>query len=319
MDPLLKVAVDTEILSALTPYRTRAQEDMLLADKASSASVAGVAASVVALTDFMTTKADILSVYNRGTVDTKISNAVSSASMQSQLAVAAVSTQLQGSLTGFTQTLTTKADASSVYTKDVMDTRITTALSNSSTNVSNTVQDLATNLSTSVLTLNQNISNVQNSLTTQISGKVSTDAWPSLVAQAQAAAALAANAAISAAPLAPTGWTGRTGVTGVTGPTGNTGPTGPQGPTGLSFAGATGIQGPTGNVGPTGATGVIGPTGSATLSNPTFSGSVTVAAGGTLTLPALPNYDTSAAAGSGGVPLWGLFQTSGAVKINIGY
>ena len=145
MDAVTSAAVDAKIQQALTPYRTRADEDVLNATKATTATTSG----------------------------------------------------LQTQLTTLSDTVATKADAAAVYTKETSDQRLASAVSAASSTADDAVQAVAQTLTNAVSTLNQNLANAQNTLNSQINAKVSTDAWPGLVLQAQAAAANSANAAIA--------------------------------------------------------------------------------------------------------------------------
>ena len=299
MDAVTRVALDAAVQGALTPYRTRIDEDLLLADKASSASVAGVVASVASLAQAVAGKADVMLVYNRDTVDSRVSDAVANVRSQTQRDIDALSKNLDDAVTALNRAIATKADLVSVYTRETTDTRVAAAISSTSSSSVNGLQDLASNLSNAVATLNQNISNVQNGLNSQLAGKVSSEAWPGLVAQAQAAAATAAQNAIASSPLAATGATGAAGATGLQGATGAQGAVGSVGPTGASVqgaAGATGVQGPTGAAGlqgiqgvagATGVPGAVGSTGPVGVVGPTGPGS---GAGGGVTVDSLLTY-----------------------------
>ena len=225
MDSVTSTQVDVKIQAALTPYRTRDDDDVLLATKATTATTAGLQTQITTLGD----------------------------------------------------TVATKADAAAVYTKETSDQRLASAVSAASATADSAVQAVAQTLTNAVSTLNQNLANAQSTLNSQINAKVSTDAWPGLVIQAQAAAANSASAAVAQttqdlealvatrAPLTNPGFTGTVTVNGqavvltndtrmsIRGPTGWTGPAG--------AAGAAGAAGPAG-VASTGATGPAGAAGS---------------------------------------------------------
>jgi hypothetical protein len=84
--------------------------------------------------------------------------------------------------------------------------------------------------------------------------------------------------------------------------------------------GATGSIGFTGATGPTGSVGATGPTGGAGTGANTFYGSQTIAGTtGTLVLSNYSSYNfaNDAYAATAGIPLGGLYHTSGTVKIRL--
>jgi hypothetical protein len=186
---------------------------------------------------------------------------------------------LETSLQSTNAAVALKANAADVYTRDTVDQRIATSVNTSSSTSSDAINALAQNITSAVSTLNQNLANAQTQLTTQISGKVSTDAWPGMVIAAKTEAANAANAAVqqttqdlqaqmaSKAPLQAPSFTGPVKVNGqdvvltndarlsIRGPTGDRGIAGPTGPAGTN--------GTNGTAGPTGAQGIAGVTGPA--------------------------------------------------------
>lgn len=179
---------------------------------------------------------------------------------------------LETSLQSTNAAVALKANAADVYTRDTVDQRIAISVDASSSTSSDAINALAQNITSAVSTLNQNLANAQTQLTTQISGKVSTDAWPGMVIAAKTEAANAANAAVqqttqdlqaqmaSKAPLQAPSFTGPVKVNGQDVVLTNDerlsirGPTGPQG-----LNGSNGTAGPTGVAGPTGGAGATGP------------------------------------------------------------
>jgi len=79
MDPITSVAVDLKVQQALTAYRTREDEDDLLADKASNSRVASLEARVDTTDAVVATKAAAADVYTRELTDQRISTAVTAA------------------------------------------------------------------------------------------------------------------------------------------------------------------------------------------------------------------------------------------------
>ena len=104
----------------------------------------------------------------------------------------------------------------------------------------------------------------------------------------------------------------------ITGPTGGTGEIGPTG--------SIGITGPTGSIGvtgPTGSIGATGPTGSAGTGPNIFYGNQTIGpSGGTASTLILAGYAAlgftgDAPAAAAGIPLGGIYHTSGTLKIRL--
>ena len=187
MDPITKVAVEVEIQTALNPYRTRADEDAILAEKATTAAVAGLKSTVDTLVETVASKAEAVSVLN--------------VSQESQNRFNAAMKSLNDAVSALTLVIATKADSSSVYTKNDLDAQLSNAITNTSSSSQGAVNQLAATLTTIAESMTQNLNNVHDGLVAQISGKISTDAWPALVSQAEAAAARSANDAISRAPF----------------------------------------------------------------------------------------------------------------------
>jgi hypothetical protein len=116
MDPIVDVAVDLKLQQALTSYRTRTDEDALLADKASNSRVASLEARVTTTDALVATKAAAADVYTRDLTHQLITTAISEANTTANDAAEALAQNLSTAVSTLNQNL---ANAQSTLTSQI--------------------------------------------------------------------------------------------------------------------------------------------------------------------------------------------------------